>query len=176
MNASVSVFIIYMQRLPSHVPLSCCCGLLRIGLPCRRSVPWGKQLQQFSRERSHVCRCYLRLVDNPRAKEALKAYLPKALLAAQFPFREAAESDTQLKQLLTQLRTAVGIKDGLQMEQPPMHAQAQVQQQAAAAAAAQQGSAMDRSQMGAHGAMMQGLHQPAMSMAYSAFQPMNFRR
>lgn len=119
-------------------------------------------------------RCYLRLVDNPRAKEALKAYLPKALLAPQFPFRDAAESDSQLKQLLTQLRTAVGIKDGLQMEQPPMHAQAQ--QQAAVAAAAQQGGGMDRSQMGAHGAMMQGLHQPGMNMSYSAFQPMNFRR
>lgn len=122
---------------------------------------------------AYVCRCYLRLVDNPRAKEALKAYLPKALLAAQFPFRDAAESDSQLKQLLTQLRTAVGIKDGMQLEQPPMHAQAQ---QHSVAAAAQQGGGMDRGQMGAHGAMMQSLHQPAMSVGYSAFQPMNFRR
>eukprot|EP00892_Ulva_mutabilis_P012483 jgi/Ulvmu1/9607/UM054_0037.1 len=119
----------------------------------------------------HILRCYLRLVDNPRAKEALKAYLPKALLAAQFPFRDAAESDSQLKQLLTQLRTAVGIKDGLQMEQPPMHSQQQQQ-----VAVAQQGAGMDRNQMGGHGGMMPGMHQPAMSMAYSAFQPMNFRR
>lgn len=56
------------------------------------------------------CRCYLRLVDNPRAKEALKAYLPKSLITAQLPFREAAENDAQLMQLLLQLRSAVGIK------------------------------------------------------------------
>jgi hypothetical protein len=67
-----------------------------------------------------MCRCYLRLVDNPRAKEALKAYLPKSLITAQLPFREAAENDAQLVQLLLQLRSAVGIKgtmDGMQDQQ-----------------------------------------------------------
>jgi hypothetical protein len=65
-------------------------------------------------------RCYLRLVDNPRAKEALKAYLPKSLITPQLPFREAAENDAQLMQLLLQLRSAVGIKgtmDGMQDQQ-----------------------------------------------------------
>lgn len=59
-------------------------------------------------------RCYLRLVDNPRAKEALKAYLPKSLITAQLPFRDAAENDTQLMQLLLQLRSAVGIKSAME--------------------------------------------------------------
>ena len=61
-----------------------------------------------------TCRCYLRLVDNPRAKEALKAYLPKSLITAQLPFREAAENDQQLMQLLLQLRSAVGIKGAVE--------------------------------------------------------------
>jgi hypothetical protein len=58
-----------------------------------------------------VCSCYLRLSDNPRAKEALRSYLPQSLITAQMPFRNLAESDAQLMQLLRQLRAAVGIND-----------------------------------------------------------------
>jgi hypothetical protein len=56
------------------------------------------------------CSCYLRLADNPRAKEALRSYLPTMLITPQMPFREAAESDAQLLQLLNQLRGVVGLK------------------------------------------------------------------
>ena len=57
------------------------------------------------------CRCYLRLADNPRAREALRSYLPQSLITAQLPFRPLAEKDQQVMSLLQQLRQTVGIDD-----------------------------------------------------------------
>jgi CCR4-NOT transcription complex subunit 9 len=60
---------------------------------------------------AYACRCYLRLADNPRAKEALRSYLPQSLITAQLPFRPLAEKDPQVMSLLQQLRQTVGIDD-----------------------------------------------------------------
>jgi hypothetical protein len=96
-----------------------CVDALSQRCPCVASFALHFTLQRYGAVgellESKSCRCYLRLVDNPRAKEALKAYLPKSLITAQLPFREAAENDQQLMQLLLQLRSSVGIKapDGI---------------------------------------------------------------
>jgi hypothetical protein len=58
-----------------------------------------------------VRRCYLRLADNPRAKEALRSYLPQSLITSHLPFRTLAEKDPQVMSLLQQLRQTVGIED-----------------------------------------------------------------
>ena len=62
-------------------------------------------------DRWRLCRCYLRLADNPRAKEALRSYLPQSLITSQLPFRQLAEKDPQVMSLLQQLRQTVGIDD-----------------------------------------------------------------
>jgi len=51
-------------------------------------------------------RCYLRLADNPRAREALRQYLPKALMNPQLTSQSI--DDAQTKALLNTLLEAVG--------------------------------------------------------------------
>jgi hypothetical protein len=54
-----------------------------------------------SRLLKHVVRCYLRLSDNPRAKEALKACLPDQL--KDNTFSECLKDDASTKKWLSQL-------------------------------------------------------------------------
>ena len=55
-----------------------------------------------------VCRCYLRLADNARAKDALRSYLPQSLITAHLPFRALAERDPQVRScLVTRMQQVV---------------------------------------------------------------------
>ena len=57
--------------------------------------------EQSPRLLKHVVRCYLRLSDNPRAKEALKACLPDQL--KDNTFSDCLKEDANTKKWLTQL-------------------------------------------------------------------------
>ncbi|CAD5123427.1 DgyrCDS11776 [Dimorphilus gyrociliatus] len=66
----------------------------------------GKMVLQLSKEQSgrllkHVVRCYLRLSDNPRAKEALRQCLPDQLKDT--TFQNVLKDDTSTKRWLQQL-------------------------------------------------------------------------
>lgn len=66
----------------------------------------GKMVLQLSKEQSgrllkHVVRCYLRLSDNPRAKEALRQCLPDQLKDS--TFQNVLKDDTSTKRWLQQL-------------------------------------------------------------------------
>uniref|UniRef100_A0A6Q2WSD6 CCR4-NOT transcription complex subunit 9 n=1 Tax=Esox lucius TaxID=8010 RepID=A0A6Q2WSD6_ESOLU len=66
----------------------------------------GKMVLQLSKEPSarllkHVVRCYLRLSDNPRAREALRQCLPDQLKDA--TFAQVLKDDTTTKRWLAQL-------------------------------------------------------------------------
>lgn len=66
----------------------------------------GKMVLQLSKEPSarllkHVVRCYLRLSDNPRAREALRQCLPDQLKDT--TFAQVLKDDTTTKRWLAQL-------------------------------------------------------------------------
>jgi len=57
----------------------------------------------------HVVRCYLRLADHPRAREALKACLPPALRDS--TFAQHLHNDLTVQKWLSQLLATVGEAD-----------------------------------------------------------------
>ncbi|XP_070211356.1 CCR4-NOT transcription complex subunit 9-like isoform X2 [Littorina saxatilis] len=77
----------------------------------------GKMVLHLSKEPSarllkHVVRCYLRLSDNPRAREALRQCLPEQLKDA--TFNACLKDDASTKRWLLQLQT--------NLEAPPVQA------------------------------------------------------
>lgn len=56
----------------------------------------------------HIVRCYLRLSENKRAREALKTYLPQQLRNEDF---DARFEDQSLKRWLDMLRENISNKD-----------------------------------------------------------------
>ncbi|XP_033731823.1 CCR4-NOT transcription complex subunit 9-like [Pecten maximus] len=87
----------------------------------------GKMVLHLSKEPSarllkHVVRCYLRLSDNPRAKEALRQCLPDQLKDATFSpcLKDDNSTKRWLQQLQQNLETAVTVPDPRSM---PLHPQ-----------------------------------------------------
>jgi CCR4-NOT transcription complex subunit 9 len=80
-----------------------------------------------SRLLKHVVRCYLRLSDNPRAKEALRACLPDPLKDA--TFHECLKDDPSTKKWLTQLIKNLEPFMMINPIQAQLQAQLQAQQQ-----------------------------------------------
>lgn len=79
----------------------------------------GLMEQPSPRLLKHIIRCYLRLADNPRAREALRSYLPQALTNPQFAANNM--SDEQTKQLMqTLLDTVNAYKEGPSSGAPGM--------------------------------------------------------
>ncbi|RMC18650.1 hypothetical protein DUI87_04546 [Hirundo rustica rustica] len=76
----------------------------------------GKMVLQLSKEPSarllkHVVRCYLRLSDNPRAREALRQCLPDQLKDT--TFAQVLKDDTTTKRWLAQL--VKNLQEGIQL-------------------------------------------------------------
>eukprot|EP00744_Colponema_vietnamica_P009035 GILI01012866.1.p1 GENE.GILI01012866.1~~GILI01012866.1.p1 ORF type:complete len:319 (+),score=48.40 GILI01012866.1:78-1034(+) len=67
----------------------------------------------------HIVRCYLRLADNPRAREALRQCLPQALRDA--TFAQSLQDDPTTKRWLTQLLFSISDPNALSASsaQPP---------------------------------------------------------
>ena len=73
----------------------------------------SQQTEPSARLLKHIVRCYLRLSDNPRAREALQQCLPKVL--RDDTFIEVLMLDQTIKKWVTQLLVNVG--DGSDQQQ-----------------------------------------------------------
>lgn len=90
----------------------------------------GKMVLSLAKDPSarllkHVVRCYLRLSDNPRAREALRQCLPDQLRDATFNVCLQEDKSTKhwLSQLLNNLETPGAITDPRQVGISPLNAQ-----------------------------------------------------
>lgn len=66
----------------------------------------SQQAEPSARLLKHIVRCYLRLSDNPRAREALQQCLPKVL--RDDTFINVLRQDATIKKWVTQLLLNVG--------------------------------------------------------------------
>lgn len=72
----------------------------------QQGIPGAMRDQQSSaRLLKHIIRCYLRLCDNPRAREALRTHLPEALQNQSFYY--AFRDDQAISRWLAQLRSII---------------------------------------------------------------------
>lgn len=90
----------------------------------------GKMVLSLAKDPSarllkHVVRCYLRLSDNPRAREALRQCLPDQLRDATFNICLQEDKSTKhwLSQLLKNLETPGAIPDPRQVGMSPLNTQ-----------------------------------------------------
>ena len=79
----------------------------------------GLTKEPSTRLLKHIIRCYLRLSENARARDALRHCLPEQLWDANFT--SCLREDQSTKRWLNQLMFAVGVDPGAQGQQMQQH-------------------------------------------------------